>query len=292
MSAPASKRVLVLFNPISGSGRGPALATALADRLARRGHTVESAATTPEPTRLRYSDLDAVVVCGGDGTLLNLLPELIRTRVPVYMLPAGNESLFAAKLGMPAEDLRAAVGAVERNKAEEHFVGFVNETPFFTMASIGFDADVVAHVARNRKGPAGNRGYVLPVLSALVSHRPPRLRLAVDGKTVLDGSPGTLIVANTSAYALGVSLVPEADSLSPQLVARFFPYSTSLGFPLVAARALASRGGHWPWTSVFRGNIFRVEATAERFVQADGDPVGTTPAVIRKTDARIAILRG
>ncbi|MEZ4754527.1 MAG: diacylglycerol kinase family protein [Bdellovibrionota bacterium] len=87
-----NQSILIIYNPISGSGNAHNQALLLAENLSSNNLSttvLESKRTANEYEELRdqIESSSTVVVVGGDGTLKNLLGILSRTKVPVYMLP-------------------------------------------------------------------------------------------------------------------------------------------------------------------------------------------------------------
>lgn len=286
--------VAIIYNPISGKGRGKLCAETLAGLLQSEGFAVRLCESRPVYAACEIDALlsgaSALVIAGGDGTILSLLPFLDQHSPPLYMLPLGNQSLFALEFGMTAEP-HSAAAAIKNRATSEHYLAKAGEKNFFTMASVGFDSEVVQEACCGRSGPLGNKGYLGPVFRTIRSYRAPRLTVYCDGTQVVHDEQGYLIIANTKQYALGCRLVPEADSRAPVLHARFFP---GKGYgPLVRLYALSllipARTAHI--SRSFSGTHFRIEAAEEYPVQADGDFVATTPLDVLLSPNKVRILR-
>jgi diacylglycerol kinase family enzyme len=103
-------------------------------------------------------DLDAVVVGGGDGTILTAILAGLGQGKPLGILPLGTLNLFARDLGLPSDPVEAArilAGA----KARDIDLAEVNGLPFAIWASMGMHPWVVRrrdHMQRDgmRKGRA------------------------------------------------------------------------------------------------------------------------------------------
>ena len=287
-------RVLIFYNPISGRGRAKRSAENLTVALTLAGRHVTCveprALDAPGGVSAAIQKHDAVIVVGGDGTLRSLLRALAANQRPFYFVPCGNESLFAREFGMRAEP-QAVIAALAEGKISPRHYGLAGEEPFFHMATVGFDADVVADIARRRTGPLGHHGYVIPTIGALLRHRPPTLSLSADDQPVLSNQPGFLIIANTSAYALRLRFAPGASHESPLLSAYFYPLQNSRQFLYLCLRARLGGKSGPPCKTHWTASEFRVtvkENTAA--VQADGDLVGTTPITISNAPDKVLVL--
>jgi diacylglycerol kinase family enzyme len=111
-------------------------------------------------------DLDAVVVGGGDGTILTAVVAGLGERLPLGILPLGTLNLFARDLGLPLDPVEAArvlAGAVVRDID----LAEVNGQPFAIWASMGMHPWVVRrrdHMQRD--GMAKGRAMLLAALRA------------------------------------------------------------------------------------------------------------------------------
>ncbi len=277
------RSLAIVYNPASGLGRAGTVAASLRAALQTDGHSavlVESSRGGTDDPRL--SAVEGVVVIGGDGTLMGLLPALQRTGRPFVLVPGGNESLAARYCGMSADpaEIRARI---ERWQPVAHRVGVASGRLFFTMVSCGFDADVVARIAAGRRGPIGHRGYLRPTLLAVFGYRAPCITLTVDGVPAVSGEAGYVIVANNPTYARKLDPVPEASTASDTLAARFIPRA-GIGFALRGVfRALIGGPINTSGSRLFRGTAFEISTDLPRAVQSDGELLGETPVTITRS---------
>ena len=282
------QKILILFNPISGCGKGAFHAQALAACFRQKEFSV-SVELVSRAAEQDLTGISLIVIVGGDGSLQSVLPLVLQNDVPICMYPAGNQSLFAREFGY-SKNYQRFVSDVMTGEVSEYYVGEANGTLFFSMLSIGFDSDVVNRVNTRRHGPIGIFTYPLAVLGALFCHSAPQLRITIDNKIVIDKQKVYVIVANCPQYALGLRILPEADPRSECLVMRIIPYS--LPIQLILKVAYETLIGHWRKTSIYLAREIKIEAMEQPSppVQADGDMIGYLPTEIRKHQQRLKVL--
>lgn len=288
------REIGIIFNPTSGRGRSENLSRNLRGKLEQCGQKVQvlTSERVYDARRIEQflAPLKTLYVIGGDGTLMDLLPHISRVGIPVYMVPAGNESLFARNFHA-TRSLPRAVEALD-HPPTEHYYGVVGEKPFFTMVSLGLDSVIVERISKKRNGPIGHRGYVLPALLSVARYRQPEITLRVDGRVVLDGKQGYLIIANSPEYALGLNPAKEASSLSPRLHARFYPGDDRSRIIPWSLKAITRSAVKQNGSLNFEGRDFQIQTRGkEPFpIQADGECVGTTPTKVQISRGTIKVL--
>ena len=282
--AKKSETIGIIYNPISGRGEAHTLASQIEARAKTQGldaFLCESQASyEPHVIDGIFSSCRAVVVCGGDGTLSTLLPYLAKNKTPVYMVPAGNESLFARGFQM-SNHPDQVVAALLARKTSAHYFGTVNGRPFFQMVTVGFDAEVVKRIGAHRHGPINHATYAFFALRQLAVFRASSLVLQVDGMTVIDNESGYLVIANEREYAMRVPVAPMADSLQAKFVAYFYPYQTGLSYLRLLASFITGSHKQLGPARVVSGVDFSIAggsgAIKSVAVQADGDFVSDLP---------------
>jgi diacylglycerol kinase family enzyme len=210
-------------NAASGRGGGRAAVVRLVRELERLGlesriawtlderkALVDAASTPSTEGRCR-----CLVAVGGDGTVAALINE--RPGVPIAVMPAGTENLFARHFGFGRNPVSAAVRLVE-GRSSPLDLGLIGGRRFALMAGFGFDADVVSRHHAARIGQSGQlrtthrAAYVEPVLRSSFGYRFPELRLKTEGvggrEETLTGT--TAFVFNLPRYALGLPFAPAA----------------------------------------------------------------------------------
>ncbi|PXW81480.1 diacylglycerol kinase (ATP) [Nitrosomonas sp. Nm84] len=277
---PSPQKILIIYNPISSAGNTETLACRLEMALALQGKTVT--VRTSEKKMKGYTRItddiaasDLVVVVGGDGTIRKLLDAINKTDTPIYAIPGGNESLFARSYEMStgADDLLRAIDA---GTCLQQFYGLISgqgiqgEKPFFHMASMGLDSLTVKNIGK-RKGPLNDSIYIWHGLKALCALHHPTVSVSVDGEQVIDHGSGYIIVANNSAYARNLQLVPSADPSKNELVLGFLPGARHQHELIKAMKILQHKPANLPM-QYFSGKHIACTLHQQSYpLQVDGD---------------------
>jgi diacylglycerol kinase (ATP) len=175
----AMRRIALIYNPASGqySARRKAAIEQVLAVLRAGGAEAEAFVTettgsaTAQSLRAVEAGFDAIVACGGDGTVHEVLQSLVGTDVALGVVPLGTANALAANLGLagsPARAARRLLGA-ERVRIPVGRIHFQNggAAPdwryFLVAAGVGADALLMA-----RLDPVLKRrfGYVLYLVEA------------------------------------------------------------------------------------------------------------------------------
>lgn len=278
----------IAANAGSGRGNGRSKVCQLVRALRKSGLRAQIAWTPADrASMVAESSLDnhcrCLVAVGGDGTLGALVNEL--PQVPISVLPAGTENLFAQhfRLGRDPAKLAAAIAAGRIARID---LGLAPGNRRFTlMAGFGFDAEVVTRHHLARVGHTGisrptHRGmYVDPVLRSTFGYRFPPITVNVTDpgrEETLVGA--TVFVFNLPRYALGLPFAPSAradDGLLDLIVFR-----EPGAFRTLHYLWLVVRGLHFHRPDVEHRKIRDAVVTSATHVpiQLDGDPGGIVDA--------------
>ena len=298
-------------NAASGRGGGRAAVGRLALELERVGLESRIAWTLEERKALVEAACAAgngrgggacrgLVAVGGDGTVAALINE--RPEVPIAVVPAGTENLFARHFGFARNSAKAAA-RIAGGLVEPLDLGLIDGRRFALMAGFGFDADVVSrhHVARlGRTGqprPTHRAAYVEPVLRSSFGYRFPPLTLTLERD---DGAEETLVgttafVFNLPRYALGLPFAPSASGDDGWL--DLVVFRDPGPFRALHYLWLVVRGLHLDRPGIVHRRVRRVaiEAAGVVPVQLDGDPgglvePGEAPRVIEVLPGAVGVL--
>jgi diacylglycerol kinase (ATP) len=291
-------RIVIIANPVSGSGKGLRLARAVADLLRARGETPEIVETRAAGDACRLAGgcdgAAAVAAVGGDGTVNEVLNGL-RPGPALAMIPGGTANVLAKELGLPrdAQGL-ARVLAEGREISWDLGVDRVGGRKFLLFASAGYDAHVVHLFHAARKGPVRMWQYLWWGAKSMIEFRPPRVAVELDGAAL--GEAAWVIVSNVAAYGGPLVFTPRAkadDGTFEVLVQRG---GSRFDVLKMFARAFAGwlSGDDLPLPGVSFHQARRVRLTSIDGVpvplQVDGDPGGHLPVDLELVPGGVKVL--
>jgi diacylglycerol kinase (ATP) len=294
---------VLIYNPIAGPRDVRAELERLRSFFGKRDWSVRLRTTerAGDATRMaREAALegqDAVIVAGGDGTVNEVVNGLAGTETAMGVLPVGTGNLWAKELRVPTYTLanpmrlREAAAGLVNGSLRAIDVGRVGERVFLCWASAGLDAKVTSEMEPRER--ATKRLGALPYLVAAVLVA--RDFKGVESEVVLDGDVVRgrmlLVVANNiQQYGGLVEVAPQARLDDGFLDIFVFK---GLGFQYVVrhlGRILSQRYLDDP--EIVRRQARRVEIRTEETlsVQADGDPIGTTPVTVEVVPRALRII--
>ncbi len=166
------KRVLILYNGRAGHGRIERKIDAICGVFAEGGwNVIPQALCFGENPFDAVTDVDLVVICGGDGTI-NYVVNALKSKemnLPLGIIPSGTANDFANMLGLSKDAVTAArdiLCGVER-KVD---CGRVNDMWFVNIFSFGLFTTTSQHTSDAVKHRVGKFAYILEGAKELLHH--------------------------------------------------------------------------------------------------------------------------
>lgn len=285
---------LLIFNPAAGRARGlhPGPLERARKVLARQGIHSELAPTdgpgsAPELARQAVRDQrHMVIVCGGDGTLNEVVNGLARSAIPLALLPAGTANVFAKELGLPWHIERAA-SLIANGRLRRIALGHVTAAElgeggryFLSLAGAGPDGAIVRTVSPTVKERTGTIAFWLEGLRQLGVYSFPRFHVKIGAET----AEATLIIAGrTKHYGGPLQITTRADLFGNDFELMLCSTNSRWKYLSYVPLVLAGRLRHARDIRFFRAPQIRCEPIDAEpvWVQVDGEPAGRLPADFR-----------
>ena len=248
---------------------------------------------------------DTVLVCGGDGTVHEVLQSLVGTGVALGVLPLGTANALAANLGLagsPDKAIRALLDArpVEVPVGRIHYRAQdgSHQCRYFTVAAgVGPDALLMARMDPGLKRRLGYVLYMIEAFRIWASHPFPLFEARVDdgdgGKETVCASQILAVRIRSFGGALG-QLAPGASLHSHELSLVAFRTRSRLHYLRFLLAVVAGRQTFTNGVQLITAKSVECNAVpgtkGPLYVEADGELLGHVPARLEMTDEKLTLL--
>lgn len=236
--------------------------------------------------RLQESS-DAVVVCGGDGSIAAAAPAVMESGLPLGIIPAGTANDLARTLSIPL-DFAAAADLVVAGHSRLIDLGVVNGHAFFNVASIGLSSELAQKLDPETKKRFGRLGYAVAALRVLSSGRRFEARIFEKGSSTRVKTY-QIAVGNGRLYG-GGNVVAESAAIDDGRLDLYSLEMPNLWKMALMARAFRA-GTHGAWEEVRTARCveFDIETRRPMAINTDGEIVTSTPAHFRVLPAAVRV---
>ena len=304
----AFRKAALIFNPMSGQKHAMRAAKIEAALAVLRAAGVEAEAV---PTRgpgtagaqaleAAGRGCDAVLACGGDGTVHEVLQGLAGTATALGVIPLGTANALAVDLGLPreavdaarrlltAEPVRIAAGRLSYTRNDGS-----SEQRYFTVAlGIGADAHLMYHLDASLKRRFGYVAYMAQALRIWATHDFPWFEICADGQVHRVSQLLAVRIANFGGLLRQLAPGASLRSNSLRLVAfktrsrwRYLRFMTAI---LLGRRP---RVREVELLDASRVECRTVSGSQGRvYVEADGEALGILPARVEIVPEAVTLL--
>ncbi len=238
-------------------------------------------------TEAAAAGVDLVVACGGDGTVMEVACGLVHTQVPLMPLPGGTNNVLAAEFNVPLV-LEEAVRQIFHRVPQPTDLAQIGSQYFMLRAEVGLTAVMNEATTRELKDRYGALAYAIGAVRALGQTVRTRYRLIVDTEVIeIEGINCNVVNASrlNSVTGLTYSLsVTPNDGLLDVFI--FDNTPDSVGAALVRLLRLDESWGVYHW----QGRDITIETEIAQDIWCDGEPCGSTPAMISAVPGAVQVL--
>jgi diacylglycerol kinase (ATP) len=275
---------LLLVNPVAGGGYGGRTAGRVVGLLKAQGLRFDYQLTRfpRHASQLTLAAVNAgcqrIIVCGGDGTVNEVVNGLKNRRVSLGIIPCGRGNDWARYLGIPA-DLEAASYVCAKGTLAELDVAQIGERYYCSIASVGLAAEVNKLANKEEYARKGKAAYLRALWQMLPRFKSYQLRVEYD-TGVYEGQALLVAVGNSAYFGGGLRITPKAladDGLLDICIVEAVGRLRFLrSFPAVF------RGTHlrYGFVKYMRSRRIRITAASPLDVFADGEFIQQLPATI------------
>lgn len=305
------RRVALLDNPSSGqtSSRRNAMVNSTLEALLREGieveHlTIDGPGSGSELAREAVDrGCDVVLVCGGDGTVHEVLQCLVGTGVALGVVPMGTANALASDLGLSRNPAKA-INSLLRADAVDVPVGRISfrngngaeSSRYFTVAAgVGADALLMARMDPGLKRRFGYLLYLIEAFRIWASHPFPLFQASfANGHGKLRQVEASQLLAvriRSFGGALG-RLVPGASLHANKLCLVAFKTRSRFRYMRFLLAVLAKRQTYSQDVELIAADTVECRPAngANVYVEADGEVLGHLPVRIEIAAETLTLL--
>ena len=286
-------KLLVLANPRARGGRTFRLMSRIQQWLNLLPHdiVVEVPASREDTVRVareaRKRGFKGLVSLGGDGTARDVFEGALDSDLPVAVLPGGRGNDIVRHLGF-SWNMRTAISQLADLTTSEIDIPTLQGKVFQNVAGVGFDAKVVEYIVLGGCKVGGTLCYLFDVLRTILTFRPLRLKVTVDGRSFEDEYM-MVAVANGPHYGGGMLVAPQARLGDGQLDICMVRKLSIPRFLMVFPKVYRGTHVNLPEITMLRGKEIIIEGDPT-MAAADGDLYGALPARFHVGKHRLKVL--
>jgi diacylglycerol kinase (ATP) len=302
------KPATLIYNPIAGRDREKreVQIRQARDVLARGGidaslaRTTEPGCATELARAAAESGKDLIIVCGGDGTVNEVINGISPGAVTLGILPGGTANIIAKELNLPHNPVQAA-RELPRWKPRRIALGVaIGSSPpppaspspirryFLSVAGVGYDAYVIRRLALDFKLSLGVVAYVVEGIRQVMRYSFPPVICTTDGYQT---RATFAVVQRTSRYAGWFRTAPRQSVIKPQFGVSLYKSRHRLRYFLYGAAILTRQ----TLPDVEQMDVQKIEFAAEApgtkvYFELDGELAGILPATFEVVPDALSLL--
>ena len=311
---PSIRRVALVHNPASGlnSSRREAIVAEARAALESAGIEVEHLTIDgPGSGRVLAREAiargcDSVIVCGGDGTVHEVIQSLVGTEVALGVVPMGTANALASDLGLSksprkairrlltAKPVQVPVGRILYRRSDG-----VERCHYFTVAAgVGADALLMKRMDPILKRKWGYLLYVLEAFRIWISHPFPLFQASFNkngnGRPHVAEASQILAVRVRSFGGLLGTLAPGATLHSDSLCLLAFKTRSRYRYLRFLLAVIGQRHTFSDDVELLQADTVecmpRNGSSSRVYVEADGEVLGNLPARIEIAPQMLTVL--
>ncbi len=186
-----NKKILIIANPSSGKAKMKTELMGVVQTLSNAGFEVlvyptkERADATERVKQIEENEFEMVVVCGGDGTLNEVITGLMQTGVSVKIgyIPAGTLNEWSMGLGI-SRNIKKAADEIGGGKEITLDIGKFDDKYFTYTASFGAFTSASYNTPQGMKNFLGQTAYLIGGIKSLGSIKSNHMKFTINGEEI------------------------------------------------------------------------------------------------------------
>ena len=207
------RKIIYLFNPISGTKQKSAIKSLVARKTREQELDFEIMSTAKDgdydflKKKIQKESVTDVVICGGDGTVNQVVSSLKGIKVNIGIIPmgSGNGLAFAAKI---PKQTSKALEIIFNGHASPADAFYINDQFSCMLCGIGFDALVAHEFAKEKR--RGLQTYIKVTAVNFFKTKPYLFDIKLKNKSFRTEA-FFICVANSNQFGNNFTIAPQAS---------------------------------------------------------------------------------
>lgn len=283
----ADKKFIFLVNPISGTRSKSDLAARILQKAKTLGAeaivlpTVAGGDYRFVEQKIREEGFTDVIVCGGDGTVNQVVSSLLETRVRFGIIPMGSGNGLAFSAGIPKSTQRA-IELAFTGKARFADAFLVNDSFACMLCGLGFDAQVAHDFAQQPS--RGLLTYTQQAIKNFFTAGAYHFEIVVNDH-VIQTDAFFICIANSNQFGNQVTIAPKASLNDGLLDVVVIPKMNKAILPfaliqqLSAGQLTGSNDEHPNTIQYFQTTRLQIRNRDHAPLHIDGEPRETSDVI-------------
>ena len=183
------KKILLVYNPVSGNAKFKRRLDGIIDAFQRRKILLATYRTTPNDSAREFAECvkifkpNGIISAGGDGTLHAVINWLMKFKfnLPIGIIGSGTSNDFATHLQISDDENYFDV--IATNQTRQVDLGLLNEREYFiNVASAGVLTSIAHEVDARQKNSLGKIAYYIHGFGEIPNFKAVPLKISADGK--------------------------------------------------------------------------------------------------------------
>lgn len=221
---------------------------------------------------------EAVIACGGDGTVGLVAGQLLDNNIALGIIPLGSANGLATELSISYSP-SAELSWLFSGQTRQVDVIRINESLLcLHLSDMGFNARIIEEFEKEEV--RGMLGYARSFFHSLKQKESQQYRIS--GKSLpeaIEVSADMIVIANASSYGTGAVINPGSDLSDGQLELVIFKPIPPRHWPSITFETFFGNIHNSEYVDFLRGSAFEIQCPAGEVLQVDGELIGRQQTV-------------
>lgn len=231
---------------------------------------------------------DLIIASGGDGTVSLVASQMLKTGIPLGVIPRGTANALSVAMGIPTT-VAGACQLLLAGTTRQLDAAYCNQHLMTLLAGVGLEAGMVSKATRELKNQWGVLAYLIAGWEQLGEQALFNAEVEMEGQvhqfpafavTIANAAPPTSVLAQGVGEVvfddglLDITIITKPEAQQPTVKSKL---QAARDFINLYGSALVKTQADLPNLYHFRAERLKLTTTSPEAIVVDGEMVGDTP---------------